>query len=120
MKRRSRWKWTGRVVAVVAIAGLATYLSSVGLDKVSKITSILGLLVAIAALVAPYLMPPSADGDSPHGASQRVANTVVHGNLTQVYGSLEAQQRHGQLVSDTKVGGDLTQADGTDNDISGR
>ena len=59
MRRRSGWIWGGRIAAVVILAGLAAYLASVGLDKADKLASVLGLLVAVAALVAPYLLPSS-------------------------------------------------------------
>ena len=57
MRRRSGWIWGGRITAVAVLAGLAVYLASVGLDKADKLASVLGLLVAVAALVAPYLLP---------------------------------------------------------------
>ena len=79
MRRRSGWIWGGRIAAVVVLTGLAVYLASVGLDKADKLASVLGLLVAVVALVAPYLLP-SADGGHPEPASvQRIANTVVAG-----------------------------------------
>ena len=83
MRRRSGWIWGGRIAAVVILAGLAVYLASVGLDKADKLASVLGLLVAMAALVAPYLLPSSDGGHSEPGPVQQVANTVVGGHLTQ-------------------------------------
>ena len=83
MRRRSGWIWGGRIAAVVVLAGLGAYLASVGLDKADKLASVLGLLVAVAALVAPYLLPSSDGGRSKPGPAQQVANTVVGGHLTQ-------------------------------------
>ena len=64
MRRRSGWIWGGRIVAVVMVAGLGAYLASVGLDKADKLAGVLGLLVAVAALVTPYLLPPA---EAAHG-----------------------------------------------------
>jgi len=140
MQRRSAWIWGGRIGAVVVLAGLAAYLASVGLDKADKLASVLGLLVAVAALVAPYLLP-SSDGDrSDPGSAQHVANTVVGGHLTQVRdakgvrvqgtvtsGPLQAplpgaapvpESQGGQYVNGVWVGGNLTQVDGADGDVT--
>ena len=140
MRRRSGWIWGGRIAAVVVLAGLAAYLASVGLDKADKLASVLGLLVAVAALVAPYLLP-SSDGDhSEPGSAQQVANTVVGGHLTQVRdakgvrvqgpvtsGPPQApppgadpapEGQSGQYVNGVWVGGNLTQVDGADGDIT--
>jgi hypothetical protein len=66
MKSRSAWIWGGRIVALVAVALLAAYLWHVGLAKASGLASVLTLLVALVALVAPYLLPPAASrSDSP-------------------------------------------------------
>ena len=97
-------------------------------------------LVAVAALVVPYLLP-SSDGDhSRPGSTQQVANTVVGGHLTQVRdaagvrvqgpatsGPPQAapsgadpvpEGRGGQYVNGVWVGGYLTQIDGADGDIT--
>jgi hypothetical protein len=140
MRRRSGWIWGGRIAAVVIIAGLAVYLASVGLDNADKLASVFGLLVAVAALIAPYLLPSSDEGHSEPGSSQQVANTVVGGHLTQVRdakgvrvqgpvtaelpqappsGSDPAPEgQSGQYVNGVWVGGNLTQADGADGDIT--
>lgn len=138
--RRSGWIWGGRIGAVVILAGLAVYLASVGLDKADKLASVLSLLVAVAALVAPYLLP-SSDGDrSKPEPPQQVANTVVGGHLTQardakgvqVQGSVKAgpaqasppggdpvpEGQSGQYVNGVWVGGNLTQVDGADGDVT--
>jgi len=139
MRRRSGWIWGGRIAAVVVLTGLAVYLASVGLDKADKLASVLSLLVAAAALVAPYLLP--SDGGHPEpGPVQQVTNTVVGGHLTQardakhvrVQGPVPAgppqapspgrdpapKGQTGQYVNGVWVGGNLTQVDGVDGDIT--
>ena len=140
MRRCSSWIWSGRIVAVVVMAGLFAYLASVGLDKADHLASVLSLLVAMAALVAPYLLPSSDRSRSESGSSQRVTNTVVGGNLTQVRdagglrmhgpvlseppqaappGAYPLQESQGgQYVNGVWVGGHLTQADGANGDIT--
>ena len=61
----------------------------VGLNKADKLASALSLLVAVAALVAPYVLSPgqpssaaAAAKAAPSGSTQLVTNTVVGGNLT--------------------------------------
>lgn len=64
-KRSSRRIWIGRGVAVLALVVLAAYFSKVGWDAADKVASTMGLLVAIAALVAPYLFPiPDSGGEA--------------------------------------------------------
>lgn len=140
MRRHSGWIWSGRIAAAVILVGLAVYLASVGLDKADKLASSLSLLVAVAALLAPYLLPSSGDGHSESGPTQQVANTVVGGHLTQVRdakgvrvqgpittrppqtlptGGDPAPAGHsGQYVNGVWVGGNLTQVDGADGDIT--
>jgi len=140
MPRRSGWVWGGRIAAVAALAGLGVYLASVGLDRADKLASVLGLLVAVIALVAPYVLPTSLGDHSGSGSVQQVTNTAVGGHLTQVR---DAKGVHvngpavsglpkapspaptpvpekigGQFVNGAWVGGKLTQVDGTDGDIT--
>lgn len=63
--------WTGRVAFGVIVAGLVTYLAVVGLDKADKLGSAIGVVVALVALSAPYLLPSSSGGGS-MGDSDRV------------------------------------------------
>ncbi len=50
----------------MAVALLSAYLWRVGLVRASALASVLALLVAVVALVAPYLLPPNAArGDAP-------------------------------------------------------
>lgn len=137
---RSGWIWAGRVAAIVVLAGLAAYLFSVGLDKADELASVLVLLVAVAALVAPYLLPVPDGDHSGSRPSQHVANTVVKGNLTQVRDAKSVRVRSpvtpgpsqaeppgaaplpegqdGQYVNGVWVGGNLTQVDGTGGDVT--
>ncbi len=138
--RRSGWIWGGRIAAVVVLAGLAVYLASVGLDKADKLASVLSMLVAVAALVAPYLLPSSDGGHPDPGPVQHVADTVVGGHLTQVRDAKSVRMQgpvtggppqtpppsgdpvpkgeSGQYVNGVWVGGNLTQVDGADGDIT--
>jgi tetratricopeptide (TPR) repeat protein len=64
---RLGWIWVGRIAAVLVLVGLGVYLLVVGLDKGGKIATVLGPLVAVAALAAPYLLPSperSTDGET--------------------------------------------------------
>jgi len=66
MPRRSRWWiWSGRVAFAGTFAGLIIYLTSVGLEKADKIASSVGVVVALIALAAPYLLrAPEIAGDT--------------------------------------------------------
>lgn len=65
------WVWAGRVVAVLVLAGLGVYLARVGLDTADKLASSIGVLVAVATLLAPYLLPAPSSG-SPVSEPDRV------------------------------------------------
>jgi hypothetical protein len=139
-RRRAGWIWGGRAVAVVVVAGLAVYLYTVGLDRADKLASVVGLLVAVAALVAPYVLPTSDHSSSKSGSPQTVANAVVGGHLTQVRDAQGIQVQGsgtalppqtapavdgsvpdisgGQYVNGVWVGGNVTQIDGADGDVT--
>lgn len=139
-RRRPGWIWGGRIAAVVIMAGLAAYLSSVGLDKADKLASVLSLLVAVAALVVPYILPPTDGDNSEELATQRAVNTVVGGHLTQVRDARGVRVQSpatsgpprtlpdkadpvpegqgGQCVNGVWVGGNLTQVNGADGDVT--
>jgi hypothetical protein len=132
----------------MVMAGLIAYLSFVGLDQADKLASVLGLLVAVAALVMPYLLSASDGNRSKSESSQEVANTVVGKHLTQVRGAgavrVQGPVTHGltpaapprptsaapsaaasvpegqggQYVNGVWVGGNLTQVDGADGDVT--
>jgi hypothetical protein len=57
--RSQRWIWVGRIVFGFVVAGLAIYFKIIGLDKADKFASIIACVLALAALVGPYLLPAS-------------------------------------------------------------
>lgn len=138
--RRTGWIRGGRIAAAVVLAGLAAYLAYVGLDKANQLASVLSLLVAVAALVAPYLLPPSADREPESRAAQLITNATVGGHLIQVrdakgvrlHGSVAAgppppaspaagpvpESQEGQYINGVWVRGNLTQIDGADADFT--
>jgi hypothetical protein len=61
MKVRLNRVWCGRIVAVVILGLLLGYLWRVGLSKANALAGVLSLLVAVVALVGPYLFPRSQD-----------------------------------------------------------
>ena len=64
-RRGRRWIWAGRITAVVILAGLAGYLAWAGLDTASEVGSSISGVIALAALLAPYLLPaPQPAGPS--------------------------------------------------------
>ena len=70
-RRGPRWIWAGRISAVVilaGLAGLAGYLAWAGLDTAGKVASSISVVIAPAALLAPYPLPaPQPEGPSgPH------------------------------------------------------
>jgi len=149
MHRSSSLIRFGRIVALLVTAALAGYLSVVGLDEAAALAGVLGLFIAIFALLAPYLLPPGADSpasvtdhqDVTRQAEQSVARSIVRGHLTQVrknslqetgwsapavpegagsagVPSSAATGYGGQRVTEVWVGGDLTQIDGSDGDVT--
>ncbi|MFI6734812.1 hypothetical protein ACIBI9_17940 [Nonomuraea sp. NPDC050451] len=60
--------WTGRIVFALGVAGLVGYFAAVGLEKADRLGSVISCLVALGALVAPYLLPPA-----PASSSQETA-----------------------------------------------
>jgi hypothetical protein len=67
-RNRRRWVLAGRIICLLLLGGLVTYLVSVGLDKADKIASGVGAILALLALVAPYLLPVS-DGAEPEAGA---------------------------------------------------
>jgi hypothetical protein len=47
----------GRAAAAAAVIGLAAYMTAVGLDQAARLAAPIGLVIALAALFAPYLLP---------------------------------------------------------------
>lgn len=58
---RRRNFWAGRAVFVVVMVALVIYVAVIGLDRANKLAGVIGVLLALCALVAPYLLP-AADG----------------------------------------------------------
>ena len=66
MPRRTRkWIWTGRVAAVLIVIGLAGYMYAVGPDQAGKLAVPASVVIALAALFAPYLLPAYQSPTSP-------------------------------------------------------
>lgn len=145
MPHRTRiWVWVGRGFAVVIIGAVAVYLSSAGLDKADKIASGLSLLVALAALLAPYLLPTQEASARVGTGSQMMSDVVVGGRLAQL-GRIKGGFRSSrvlrsaspspttessastatsslgagaQVIRGTWVGGDVTQVGHVDGDVT--
>lgn len=94
MPRRTRkWVWAGRVLAGAAVAGLGWYLISAGTARANLIAAPAALVVAFAALLAPYLLPvctapspapPSQEQTGPQPGSAAGSRTVIiadHGSV---------------------------------------
>jgi hypothetical protein len=60
LRRGSRWVWAGRIIAVLVLAGLVTYMAVAGLTTANLVGGALGGVAALAALLAPYLLSPSS------------------------------------------------------------
>ncbi|MEU4473946.1 hypothetical protein [Micromonospora sp. NPDC023888] len=74
--RRGRgWLWAGRVTFGVILAGLVAYLVAVGVDKADKLASAISVVVALVALVAPYLLPAAGSGGASMVEPDRVEDT---------------------------------------------
>lgn len=75
--RSSRWIWAGRALAGLILVAVGGYLVRVGLDTADKLASSISLLVAIAALLAPYLLPaPPSPAPQTGGPSMPDADHV--------------------------------------------
>lgn len=146
--RRPGWVWGGRAAAAIVVLGLACYLSVVGLSKADALAGVLSLLVAVMALMAPYVLPPREPSSRERppklpelSAQQSVTNSVVGGHLLQAkdvkairvagdHQGLAApptvaptagkapETSGGQYVDGVWVGGNLAQIDGTDGDVT--
>ncbi|MEU5694354.1 hypothetical protein [Actinosynnema sp. NPDC020468] len=71
------------------VAGLAVYLFVVGLDEADKVGSSIGGVVAVAALVAPYLLPPARGGRGERGTVASKGDES-DGTVVESSGSAEA------------------------------
>jgi predicted exporter len=63
-RRNCKWIWSGRITATLVLAGLVGYLAWVGLDTADKLASCISVVIAVAALLVPYLLPTLSSGDS--------------------------------------------------------
>jgi hypothetical protein len=90
--RTRAWIWTGRAVAAAAAARLTWYLSAAGLGRSERLAAPVGLVIALAALLAPYLLsvyqPPLAPPVLPVGPPPTGPGAVV---ITADYASVAAQ-----------------------------
>ncbi|MCM4083557.1 hypothetical protein [Paractinoplanes hotanensis] len=58
------------------VVGLVVYLVASGLERADKLASSIGAVVALIALVAPYLLPTGkGEPDPAQGAADRVENS---------------------------------------------
>jgi hypothetical protein len=76
VQRSTGWVWSGRAVGALGLAGLVVYLAWVGLDKADKTASAIGAVVAVAALIAPYLLPAPSAGGAATLEADEVENTA--------------------------------------------
>ncbi len=88
--------WAGRLLFGALAAALVSYLAVVGLEKADKLASCAGAVLALFALVGPYLLP--APEDVPGAEPDRVEDS----------GKAEATDG-GQAVS----GADVTEGGGS-------
>ncbi len=96
MPHRTRaWIWAGRAVAGAAVIGLAGDMFAVGLDQAVKLAAPVGVIAALAALFAPYLLPayqpPSPPPASPPDPAPPGAGGIV---IIADRGSVAAQHIH--------------------------
>jgi hypothetical protein len=64
-RRSTRWIWTGRAIFAVVATATVVYLANVTLSRADMIASCISAILALGALVAPYLFPrPSTSEDT--------------------------------------------------------
>lgn len=99
-RRRNVWVWVGRIIAALCVAGLGGYLYWVGLDKADKLGSVIACLIAVAALVAPYaLPPPSKLSDTPPQPASPGPVTMAAGQSAAVTGDVHVQAEGGSAAA---------------------
>ncbi|MEV5741641.1 hypothetical protein AB0L30_16475 [Microbispora rosea] len=95
MPHRNRmWIWVGRLTFGLIVIGIVAYFSAAGLDKADKLASVLGFLLALAALIVPHLFSVSS-GDGGRGSTSSAGN-ASHGQI---------DARHAQGVQINQSGG---------------
>jgi len=109
-RRGPRWIWAGRITAVVILAALAGYLAWAGLDTAGKVASSISVVIALAALLAPYLLPvpqpggpsmPDRDSVEGTGAATATAGGQANTGLQTTRGTGPAQvSRSGDARAD--------------------
>lgn len=90
-RRDRRWIWAGRLTAIVILVGLVGYLVYVGLDDADKVASSISVVIALAALLAPYLLPapqppPPLRDSAAEASGQTVTGSSVGGGVRQASG----------------------------------
>ena len=99
-RRGRRWIWAGRIIAVVILTGLAGYLAWAGLDTAGKVASSISVVIALAALLATYLLPvpqqagppvPDRDSVEDSGAATATAGGQANTGLQTARGTKPAQ-----------------------------
>jgi len=97
MPRRTRaWIWAGRAAAAAALIGMAGYMYAAGLDQAGRLAAPIGIVLALAALFAPYLLPAYQRPARPAGGvpgsrlsqAPTVAGWVDRGELAEVVSAL--------------------------------
>lgn len=106
--------WVLRVGGIAILVGVVVYLLIVGPERANWLNSVLGTVIALAALVAPYLWPTPARGKDtaePERDRQSIENANVHGRLVQDnLNDSASPARSSQSIRNVRVGGDLRQS----------
>ena len=72
-------RWVGMVVCGLLVAALVAYLATIGLDRADKIASGIAAVLALLALVAPYLLPAPRAASCPVRVSASGVGAVAIG-----------------------------------------
>jgi hypothetical protein len=92
-RRTGKWIWAGRVLAIASIGGLSVYLVTAGTTRANLIAAPTAVVIALASLLAPYLLPvystlspgpasPSRSDETPGAATVIIAD---HGSVAAQY-----------------------------------
>jgi hypothetical protein len=96
MPQRTRgWVWAGRAAAAAVLIGLAAYMAVAGLDQAGRLAAPVGVVIALATLFAPFLLPayqpPGAPPPPPADPAPPGPAGVV---IIADHGSVAAQHIH--------------------------